>query len=171
MTDEDGDDIVEVLWSVHSQSADSEPTFAAQDSVDSVFTATESGLYVLSLVASDGTESRTDYLVVTVEIDLPPQAVATADTLSGPADLVVEFDASESTDPEEGDLTFAWDFGDDTSATSVSPTHTYATDGDYMVTLTVTDEQSRTHVDTLVVSVMKSISLAPQLFQATKERP
>ncbi|MCB0642584.1 MAG: PKD domain-containing protein, partial [Phaeodactylibacter sp.] len=36
--------------------------------------------------------------------------------------------------------TYSWDFGDGTSSTQASPTHTYNADGAYIVTLTVTNE-------------------------------
>jgi len=41
-----------------------------------------------------------------------PEAVLTADKLSGPAPLTIQFDGSNSTDPELQPLTYSWDFGD-----------------------------------------------------------
>jgi PKD repeat protein len=38
-----------------------------------------------------------------------------------------------------GGYTYLWDFGDATSSTLADPTHTYAADGSYVVTVTVTD--------------------------------
>jgi len=49
------------------------------------------------------------------------------------------FDASASKDPEGGTLTFAWDFGDGTTADSAKPTHTYKTFSTYTLKLTVKD--------------------------------
>lgn len=45
----------------------------------------------------------------------------------------------ESTDPDDGITSWAWDFGDGASATTRNATHTYAAPGDHDVTLTVTD--------------------------------
>ena len=56
--------------------------------------------------------------------------------------LVLNVDASGSSDPENDPLTYAWNWGDaTTTAASGTATaqHTYATAGDYTVTLTVSD--------------------------------
>ncbi len=44
----------------------------------------------------------------------------------------------------QGNLTYAWDFGDGNSSTSVAPTHAYASEGTYTVSLTITDENNDT---------------------------
>ena len=44
-----------------------------------------------------------------------------------------------STDPENNIATRSWNFGDSMVSSSQNPTHAYATDGTYLVTLTVTD--------------------------------
>ena len=54
----------------------------------------------------------------------------------------VTFDGSTSHDPDNNlPLTHSWDFGDGATATVATPTHTYAVDGIYTVTLTVTDSK------------------------------
>ena len=44
-----------------------------------------------------------------------------------------------ATDPENDPLTYAWDFGDSTSGTGATPTHSYTAAGIYNVCLTVND--------------------------------
>lgn len=44
----------------------------------------------------------------------------------------------------EGTLTYLWDFGNGDTSTEQNPTHTYNSNGTYVVTLTVTDENDKT---------------------------
>jgi PKD repeat protein len=52
---------------------------------------------------------------------------------------IVNFDGSDSVDPENQPLSFQWDFGDGSSSNTATPTHVYAVAGVYTVTLTVSD--------------------------------
>ena len=51
----------------------------------------------------------------------------------------ITFDASASYDPDGTVVSYAWDFGDGTTSTGITATHSYATEGSYTVTLQVTD--------------------------------
>jgi PKD repeat protein len=54
----------------------------------------------------------------------------------------VTFNGAASNDPDNNvPLTYAWDFGDGSTGTGVTPSHTYTTDGSYLVSLTVTDNK------------------------------
>ncbi|WP_310572109.1 M12 family metallopeptidase [Gemmatimonas sp.] len=61
--------------------------------------------------------------------------------------VALSFDATGSSDPDDLVLTYNWDFGDGSCAvvpkpakcTAAQPTHTYADDGSYAVTLVVSD--------------------------------
>lgn len=62
----------------------------------------------------------------------------------GHAGSPIQFDASQSYFFPAGCGTivdYAWDFGDGSTGTGVNPMHTYALDGDYQVTLCVTDDR------------------------------
>jgi len=48
---------------------------------------------------------------------------------------------------------WSWDFGDGGSSNEQNPTHTYSTQGNYTVTLTVTDDMGYTGVDTTWVEI------------------
>ena len=69
----------------------------------------------------------------------PPVAQASANPTTGPTPLVVNFSSAGSSDPEGQPLTYAWNFGDNTTSTAANPTHTYTTPGPYQVRLTVSD--------------------------------
>jgi len=61
---------------------------------------------------------------------------------------VIHFDASESYDPDGTIESYFWDFGDGTNASGVTVDHSYVDDGTYTVTLTVTDDDDLTGLDT-----------------------
>ncbi|RZU74295.1 concanavalin A-like lectin/glucanase superfamily protein [Micromonospora kangleipakensis] len=70
--------------------------------------------------------------------------------------LVCTFSAAGSTDADGAIQDYRWDFGDGSTADTVSvPTtsHTYATAGTYPVTLTVTDDRGATGTVTVEVTV------------------
>lgn len=56
----------------------------------------------------------------------------------------VTFDASESSDAEGPITSYHWDFGDGTTGTGVTVTHSYSSVDDYKVVLTVTDAAGNT---------------------------
>jgi len=56
----------------------------------------------------------------------------------------IAFNASTSYDPDGFIVTYFWDFGDGNNATGVITAHSYADDGNYTVTLTVTDDDGAT---------------------------
>lgn len=58
---------------------------------------------------------------------------------TGYSGRTVQFDASKSSDPNGGTLSYAWNFGDGATGTGVQPTHTYTKAGTFTVQLTLTD--------------------------------
>ncbi len=83
-----------------------------------------------------------------------PTAAATATPTSGNAPLTVVFNAAGSSDPLGDELTYAWAFGDGQTGTGPTVSHTYATNGKYTATLTVTagGDAARTATKTLAVA-------------------
>ncbi|HID68470.1 MAG TPA: PKD domain-containing protein, partial [Roseibacterium sp.] len=53
--------------------------------------------------------------------------------------MAIGFDGSGSLDLDSDPLTYAWDFGDGSTGSGVSPSHTYVAAGSYTVELTVND--------------------------------
>ena len=87
----------------------------------------------------------------------PPMAKATQDKKFGVSPLTIQFNGSQSSDPESGVLTYLWNFGDGLTSTSMNPTHVFtAPNSDpirYNVILTVTDDASQSSSVSLIVSV------------------
>ena len=101
-----------------------------------------SGTRDVTLTVTDD-EGTSGSVVVPVSV-VRTNAHPTASFTTSCTYLVCSFDAAAS-DDSDGDVTsYAWDFGDgETDATTgVAPTHTYAVAGPYVVTLTVTDNDS-----------------------------
>ncbi|MFC6287693.1 phytase [Nocardioides sp. GCM10027113] len=67
--------------------------------------------------------------------------------------LACTFDGSGSSDPENDLVSWSWAFGDGNSGNGEGTSHTYAADGTYDVTLTVTDGGGLTDTDTQSVTV------------------
>ncbi len=78
-----------------------------------------------------------------------PVAAFTASPLSGGSPVVVNFDASDSFNPDTGDgsgLDYLWDFGDNTTGTGMFTSHTFTNAGpnpaDFLVVLTVINQET-----------------------------
>lgn len=104
-------------------------------------------------------------LCISNECNAKPEAVIKASTLQGLSPLVVDFDASESTDIDGDTLTFAWDFGDGTTGQGAIKTKTFTANGTFIVVLTVTDIHGLE--DTEPVTVRTSDKVGITEFSAT----
>jgi PKD repeat protein len=87
-----------------------------------------------------------------------PTAVIVASVLAGPAPLTVEFDGTNSYDPDSTIVQWSWSFGDGYSAMGPTATHTYNWPGWYWVNLHVwSDDDSQDNVTVLI----KALDAAP----------
>ncbi len=90
----------------------------------------------------------------------PPTADANG-PYSGTVNVPVLFDGSGSSDPGNGPLSYAWDFGDGSSSSVINPTHAYSAAGTYNVTLTVTDNAGATDSDMTTASITTIVPPPP----------
>jgi PKD repeat protein len=82
-----------------------------------------------------------------------PVAVASGDSEGGDVPLTVAFSAAGSGDPDGTLTSYAWDFGDGAASSQPDVLHTFTTPGDYVVTLTVTDDRGVSSVNTVPLRV------------------
>ncbi|HEX8903696.1 MAG TPA: PKD domain-containing protein, partial [Longimicrobiaceae bacterium] len=107
---------------------------------------TETGYDFLSLLPNQ--------IEILLEANDRAPVAATDGPYTGLEGSPVTLDASGSSDPDGDVLTYAWDFGDGTTGTGVKPQHTYADNGNYIVTVTVTDPAGAEATATTSVTVM-----------------
>ncbi len=96
------------------------------------------GNYTVTLSVSDGELDDSTSLNVTISTEEPNQPPVAAFSSSVDA-LCVSVDGSASSDPDGDALSFAWDFGDGSSATGATAEHCYAASGSYDLSLEVSD--------------------------------
>jgi len=82
----------------------------------------------------------------------PPTAVA-GGPYSGLVNVSVSFDGSDSSDSDGSIAGYVWDFGDGGSGSGISPFHMYTSAGVFSVSLTVTDDDGLTDIDSTTINI------------------
>ena len=133
------------------------------ESVSHTFTAAGTFTVVLRVTDDDGeTDTAQKTLTVNPASSVPgtssgPTATFTATPLTGPAALTVTFNASASAYAGHAITSYLWTFGDGTTGTGITTTHTYAplTTTSYNVVLRIiaSDNTEGTATKTITVTV------------------
>lgn len=112
--------------------------------------------YVVNFVATDDRGASAPSLSIVLNVveltNAEPTAVA-GGPYTGQEGSPVSFDGTGSSDPDGDDLTYSWDFGDGNTGTGPTPSHTYADNGSYTVTLSVEDEEGATDENTTTATI------------------
>jgi MYXO-CTERM domain-containing protein len=127
---------VTITWPWTEQIVATDPRgleFRSSTTVPSDFTA---GSYVVTMT---GGKSASFTVPCATVNNQRPLANAGGPIYRAKAGVAVTLDGSASSDPEGEPLTYAWDFGDGTTGADAQPSHTYAAEGSYYLTLIVND--------------------------------
>jgi MYXO-CTERM domain-containing protein len=141
-TDAGGDALV-YTWDFGDGSSDTGDTVS--------HTWVQDGAYTVKVVVDDGVDTDAGSYSVVVTNGDPEILSATGD--DGAEGEALAF-AGVGSDPGTDDvLTYAWDFGDGSKGSGSLTSHTYADNGSYTVTLTLSDDGGASVETSLVVSV------------------
>jgi RHS repeat-associated protein len=140
-------------------------TFGDGEGVSGTLTPThlyqEAGTYTATLTVTDAA-GRVSRSSDTVTVRGVAAKVDIGGPYSGEAGTAIAFGAKATDSPANTPrLKYVWDFGDRSTDTGPSPSHTYAAPGKYQVTLTVTDADGLTTVVSATVTVTPKLVLPP----------
>jgi PKD repeat protein len=128
-------------------------TAGAGASVNHSYTA---GTYTVNLTVTDNagaTNSATQTITVSPAGQPQPPVANPGGPYTGTVGNPVQFNGAGSHDPDGSITGYLWNFGDNATATTVSPAHTYASAGTYPVQLTVTDNSGLTGSTQTMVTI------------------
>ncbi|MDO3381614.1 glycosyl hydrolase family 18 protein [Gilvimarinus algae] len=105
------------------------------------------GSYSVSFTVTDNdgasTTASAQVDVVPVDQNQPPVAQVNG-PFSEDANVTLNLSSAGSSDPDGSIVSYDWNFGDGATSTLANPSHSYSADGNYTITLTVTDDEGAT---------------------------
>jgi PKD repeat protein len=124
------------------------------------------GTYNITLTVTDdkGGKNHTSKHLKVEKTEVPTKKDPVADIeVYSIVNWTVRVNGFDSYDPDGGNITlYMWDFGDGKTATGVNVTHTYAANGTYTITLTVTDDEGAKDSVSTDVTVIKPMPPTPE---------
>ncbi|MCB0318885.1 MAG: PKD domain-containing protein, partial [Bdellovibrionales bacterium] len=162
-------------WSFTSQPSGSTATLSDSGSITPSFTADEPGTYVLELVVTDegGLSSVADEIIISSE-NMAPTADAGLDIIVNVDDIAV-LDGSGSFDPDGDTITYQWTLTSAPSGSTsslINSTSQIASivpdeEGQYVISLVVSDAYSSSVADTMTVTAIGAEYAEDQLMDVS----
>jgi WD40 repeat protein len=129
------------------------------------------GTYTINLAVTDNANqistSTAQQTVTVEEANTPPTVTFMAIPPQGKMPLTVTFDATGSFDADGSIIKYEWSLNEQVLGTEPQITHTFSAVGEYLVQLTVTDEQGLITTAQQNVSVTSPNQIPVALFTAT----
>lgn len=113
------------------------------------------GLWSLTVAAADSTSppnSGKATKTIQLQDQLPTASFTFTSGTINPTQLV-SFNGTTSHDPDGVIVSYSWDFGDGSTGSGRTPSHSYSTPGTYSVRLNVTDNSGSTAISTSTLTV------------------
>jgi len=116
--------------------------------------------YTVLLIVTDaaGLENTTSIIITVVPATKTPITVANASVTEGTAPLRIQFTGEDLSGAEN--VTYAWDFDDDTTSRTASPSHIFTKPGTYNVVLTISNEAGVSSSETVIIIVNEAEELS-----------
>ncbi len=112
------------------------------------------GTYTVTLtVTDDAGDSDSDTTSATIGAGNQAPTADAGGPYSATSGVELSFDGSASSDADGSIVSYEWDFGDGASGTGETTAHTYASQGTYNVSLTVTDDSGASDSASTTVTV------------------
>jgi len=121
---------------------------------------TEDGTYTVTLTITDDDGATSTATANKYAGNNPPVASFTESAETVYTGETISFDASDSYDSDGVIVEYFWDFGDGINATGMTVGHSYGDDGNYTVTLTVTDDDGAIGTASVVKTVLNQAPIA-----------
>jgi hypothetical protein len=102
--------------------------------------ASDAGDHTLTFCTSDGFGSDCEVVTISVAAENNPPIAVAGGPYSGGTAQPITFSGTGSSDPDGDNLSYDWDFGDGQTGSGATTDHAYALAGNYIATLTVTDD-------------------------------
>ncbi|ACA88173.1 PKD domain-containing protein [Shewanella woodyi] len=145
---------------IHYEAIDTHVVFAADETTKTL---------TINILDNDNLEGDTQFNIIlsgaNAPVDNPPLLITIIEDEEENIAPVASFDfnvknskvsfTSTASDEDGEIVSYLWDLGDGSSADTETLTHRYAQSGDYLVSLTVTDDDGLSHTSSQTVSVSK----------------